>query len=250
MAAKLHVPLAHVEAGLRSFNRRMPEEINRIVADRLADLLFCPTVTAVANLRAEGITEGVYQTGDVMLDATRFFAGQAATHAPLSALTPHAAGTYALATIHRAENTDDPIRLAGLFEGLGRLDRPVVLPLHPRTRARLGDVAVPPNVELRPPVGYLEMLTLVQHAHTVLTDSGGLQKEAYWLGVPCITLRAETEWVETLGGGWNRLAGADPDAIAEAAAHRPDGARQAFGAAPGGASPSAVIARLLTKRKT
>ena len=133
VAAKLHVPVAHVEAGLRSFNRQMPEEINRIVADRLATRLFCPTRTAVENLHDEGITEGVYLTGDVMLDATRFFAERAGSHAPLANLTLHAASTYALATVHRAENTDDPARLQHIFDGLGRLDMPVIMPLHPRT---------------------------------------------------------------------------------------------------------------------
>ncbi|MDX1547034.1 MAG: UDP-N-acetylglucosamine 2-epimerase (non-hydrolyzing) [Rhodothermales bacterium] len=245
VAAKLHLPQAHVEAGLRSFNRRMPEEVNRIVADRLADQLFCPTQTALENLAAEGITEGVYGTGDVMLDATRFFAEAAATHAPLDALTPHGPHTYFLATVHRAENTDDPARLRGIFDGLGRLGAPVLLPLHPRTRARLDLLAMPPNVEVRPPEGYLAMLTLVRNARGVLTDSGGLQKEAYWLGVPCATLREETEWVETLEHGWNRLAGADPEAIAEAARTPPDGPQRPFGEGPDGRRPSDAIAHHL-----
>lgn len=222
VAAKLHIPLAHVEAGLRSFNRRMPEEINRVVTDRLSALLFCPTQTSVDNLRAEGVTEGVHLTGDVMLDATRRFAELAARCAPLKDVTNHGAGRYYVATIHRADNTDDPGRLAGAFEGLGRLDLPVVLPLHPRTRSRLAGLDVPGNVDIMDPVGYLTMLTLVHHARAVLTDSGGLQKEALWLGVPCITLRDETEWVETLERGWNQLVGADPDRIEAAAGRRPE----------------------------
>lgn len=223
VAAKLTIPLAHVEAGLRSFNRRMPEELNRIVTDRLARWLFCPTATAARHLAAEGIEAGVVLTGDVMYEATRHFAERAAARAPLEALTPHAAGAYCLATVHRAENTDDPARLQALFDGFGRLGEPVVLPLHPRTRARLDGVAVPENVEVRAPVGYLAMLTLVRHARRVLTDSGGLQKEAVWLETPCVTLRDETEWVETLAGGWNRVVGADAARIAAAARRAPDG---------------------------
>ncbi len=244
VAAKLHLPLAHVEAGLRSYNRRMPEEINRVVADQLAGLLCCPTQTAVENLRREGIVEGVRLTGDVMLDATRFFAESAAVRAPLERLTGYAPQAYYLATVHRAENTDDPARLAGIFAGLGRLGAPVLLPLHPRTRHRLGRLGVPGNVELMEPTGYLAMLTLVRNARGVLTDSGGLQKEAFWLGVPCVTLREETEWVETLHGGWNRLAGADPDAIAAAARRAPEGPRGTLGDARAG-RPSDAVAHLL-----
>ncbi|MDQ7039511.1 MAG: UDP-N-acetylglucosamine 2-epimerase (non-hydrolyzing) [Rhodothermus sp.] len=223
VAAKLQLPLAHVEAGLRSFNRSMPEEINRVVTDHLSQLLFAPTPTAVENLQREGITQGVYLTGDVMQEAVRCYAEVARRRVPLASLTSHDPGGYYLATVHRAENTDDPVRLQGIFDGLGRLDLPVILPLHPRTRKRLGEgFRVPPNVELRDPVGYLAMLTLVQHARAVLTDSGGLQKEAVWLGVPCITLREETEWVETLEGGWNQLAGADPERIVAAVNRRPE----------------------------
>ncbi len=222
VAAKCHIPLAHVEAGLRSFNRSMPEEINRVVTDRLSQLLCCPTQTAVDNLRREGITEGVRLTGDVMLDATRMFAEAARCRLTLGDVTSHAAGSYFAATVHRAENADDPERLAALFCGLGRLERPVVMPLHPRTRSRLDAVVVPDNVQITEPLGYLGMLTLVENARAVLTDSGGLQKEALWLGVPCITLRDETEWVETLERGWNQLVGADPDRIEAAARRRPD----------------------------
>ena len=244
VAAKLHLPVAHVEAGLRSFNRRMPEEINRVVTDRVSSLLFCPTQVAVDNLEREGVTAGVHLTGDVMLDATRFFAGHAAVQVPLGTLTSHPAKGYCLATIHRAENTDDPARLKGIFEGLGRLDEPVLLPLHPRTRQCLDGAALPANVEILEPAGYLAMLTLVRNARRVLTDSGGVQKEAYWLETPCVTLRGETEWIETRANGWNRLAGADPDAIAAAARRAPDGPQQPFGTA-GDTTAAEHIARLL-----
>ncbi len=249
VAAKLGLPLAHVEAGLRSFVRAMPEEINRVVTDRLSDLLFCPTDTAVAHLAAEGITPastagGVALTGDVMLEATRTFADEAAARAPLGRLTVHAPGAYVLATVHRAANTDDPAHLAAILDGLGRLGRPVLLPIHPRTRARLGGLEIASTVEVRAPASYLEMLTLTRNAHRVVTDSGGLQKEAFWLGVPCVTLREETEWTETLDGGWNHLAGADPARIATAAALVPT--------TPAFAEPTpevgARIARLLAER--
>lgn len=221
VAAKLHLPVAHVEAGLRSFNRRMPEEINRVVTDQLSTLCFCPTPTAVENLQKEGLTRGVHLTGDVMLDATRAHADRAAARVPLSSVTTHEPGSYFLATVHRAENTDAPERLFEIFRGFAALDGPVLLPLHPRTRARLASVDVPPNVELLPPVSYLTMLTLTRHARFVLTDSGGLQKEAVWLGVPCITLRDETEWIETQEGGWNQVVGANARCIADAVQNRP-----------------------------
>lgn len=223
VASKLHVPVAHVEAGLRSFNRKMPEEINRVVTDHLSDLCFCPTPTAVDNLRNEGVTSGVHLTGDVMYDATIHFAESAAQRWPLEKLTDHPAGGYYLATVHRAENTDDPDRLRSIMAGLGRLKLPVILPLHPRTRTRINPEILERHVNVWQPVGYLAMLTLVRNAHAVLTDSGGLQKESVWLGTPCITLRNETEWVETMEGGWNQLVGADENAIVEAAGRRPAG---------------------------
>lgn len=246
VAAKLHLPLAHVEAGLRSFNRAMPEEINRIVTDRLSDWLFCPTETAVRNLHREGLDRGVTMTGDVMLEATRRFAERAAERAPLAGLTGHGPGAYYVATVHRAENADDPARLRGILEGLARLEAPVLLPLHPRTRGRLAGIEVPPRIEIRPPAGYLSMLTLVSHARGVLTDSGGLQKEALWLSVPCVTLREETEWTETLGNGWNRLAGADPDRIVRAASTAPSGPPPGVGQSADGPA-SLVIARQLLR---
>jgi UDP-N-acetylglucosamine 2-epimerase len=160
-------------------------------------------------------------SGDVMLEATRFYAGRAAERAPLERLTEHRPGAYFLATVHRAENTDQAERLSGIFRAFGSLGAPVLVPLHPRTRARLRGVEVPTGVHLMEPASYLAMLTLVKNARCVLTDSGGLQKEALWLGTPCVTLREETEWVETLEGGWNQIAGADPGRIVAAARRAP-----------------------------
>jgi len=235
-AAKLGTPVAHVEAGLRSFNRNMPEEINRLVADRLSSLLFCPTENAVDNLAREGMTEGVYQVGDVMYDAVLWASGRAnyeqgssirsSTNYELGARYGVEEGKYLLATVHRAANTDDLANLAGIMSALGRMGEPVVFPLHPRTRKALDEagIDVAENVKAIEPVSYLEMLSLEKDARVILTDSGGVQKEALWLGVPCVTLREETEWVETVECGWNRLVGADPDRIIEAVgAPRPEG---------------------------
>ncbi len=227
-AAKLRIPLAHVEAGLRSFDRDMPEETNRVLTDHASDLLLCPTPLAVANLAREGITRGVLLVGDPMADAVRLFApAGAARAASLHARLGLSPGRYAVATVHRPKTTDDPACLAGVLGALAALDLPVVLPLHPRTRSRLpADFAPGPALRLVEPLGYLDLLGLVGGARQVLTDSGGLQKEAYLLGVPCVTLREETEWVETLDAGWNVLAGADPARIREASrALRPPAAR-------------------------
>lgn len=230
-AAKLNLPVAHVEAGLRSFNRRMPEEVNRVLTDHVSRLLFAPTETAVRHLADEGIREGVHRVGDVMFDATMHFQPRAQERLGLLTELGLAPRGYYLATVHRAENTDDPARLAAIFGAFPELDRPVVLPLHPRTRKRLeelklGGLLSHPNLRLVPPVGYLDMLMLEANAQAVLTDSGGVQKEAYFLGVPCRTLRDETEWDETLVGGWNVLVGADPDALKKALAEPPTGERQ------------------------
>jgi UDP-N-acetylglucosamine 2-epimerase len=216
-AAKLQVPVAHVEAGLRSFNRRMPEELNRVVTDQLSDLLFCPSQTAVDNLAREGLTSGVHVVGDVMAEAVRMFAPSRELSTVMCARHGLTAGQYGVATVHRAENTDAVDRLQSIVDGFGRLNFTVAFPVHPRTRAALerAGSCLPPNVRLLPPVGYVEMLALVSLARVVLTDSGGLQKEAYWLGVPCVTLRDETEWVETIAAGWNHLVGADADRLVE-----------------------------------
>ena len=215
-AAKLGVPVAHVEAGLRSFNRAMPEEINRVVADRLSSLLFCPTSVAVRNLDQEGIREGVYIVGDVMYDAVLWAVEQKGSNAEaiLGSLGVSSGG-YLLATAHRASNTDDPRNLAAILSALNASGEQVVFPVHPRTRKALQETGIVAgkNVMAIEPVSYLEMLALARHARAILTDSGGVQKEAFWLGVPCITLRDETEWVETVEFGWNTLAGTDPERI-------------------------------------
>lgn len=227
-AAKLHVPIAHVEAGLRSFDRRMPEEINRVLTDHLSARLFCPSPHAAENLAREGVTAGVAVVGDVMFDALRHFAPLAETRSPILAQLGLAPRHYHLATIHRAENTDDAPRLRALLATLATLDRPTILPLHPRTRTLLAATGgLPETAALRciEPVGYLDMLALTRHADAVLTDSGGLQKEAYWLGTRCVTLREQTEWTETLGGHWNQLAGTDATRIRAALATPPTGER-------------------------
>lgn len=246
VAAKLHIPVAHVEAGLRSFNRQMPEEINRIVTDRLSALLLCPTSTAVQHLANEGMTAGVHLVGDVMHDATLVYGARAATHGPLADITAHAPKTYWAATVHRAENTNDPQRLQSIFSAFGDLADPVLLPLHPRTAARLDAVDVPENVAFLDPLGYLHMLTFVKEAKGVLTDSGGLQKEAYWLGTPCITLRTETEWTETTVGRWNQVIDADRTAIRRAAQQLPDAhaPRPPFGAVAEGRASGLIVKRL------
>jgi UDP-GlcNAc3NAcA epimerase len=216
-AAKLHVHVAHVEAGLRSFNRRMPEEINRVITDQLATWLFCPSAVAAGNLAREGVTSGVHVVGDVMADAVERFGpdhDRACAIAAAAGLRPR---EYFVATVHRAENTDDANRLRAIVLAFGALDATIVFPAHPRVRLALdrAGIDIPPNVRLREPAGYVEMLGLARASRGVLTDSGGLQKEAYWLGVPCVTLRDETEWVETVEAGWNRLAGADAERIVE-----------------------------------
>jgi UDP-GlcNAc3NAcA epimerase len=212
-AAKLHIPIAHVEAGLRSFNMRMPEEINRIVADRLSRWLFTPTEAADVNLRREGVAEeAIIRTGDVMFDVAREHGQRPPGPDSVLARLRLQGAPYVLVTVHRAENTDDPVRLNVIVEALMRLaDRlPIVWPLHPRTRAvlaRTGDLErLAARVHLIEPVGYFEMVQLEKNAATIATDSGGVQKEAFFHGVPCVTLRDETEWIELVDGGWNRLA--------------------------------------------
>lgn len=208
VAAKLNLPVAHAESGLRSFNRAMPEEINRVVADHLSQLLFCPTKVAVENLRREGIVRNVHNVGDVMYDAT-LHAREAAMHnSQILGRLGLEEGGYAVATLHRQENTDNRERLAELVAHLKQESQtqPIVLPLHPRTRIALKDVgACLTGLLTTPPLGYLDMHRLLQSATAVYTDSGGLQKEAYFYRVPCVTLRDETEWVETVENGWNRL---------------------------------------------
>jgi UDP-GlcNAc3NAcA epimerase len=216
-AAKLGDPVAHVEAGLRSFDRSMPEEVNRVLVDALAQLLLAPSEVAVENLRAEGITEGVHVVGDVMMDASLRLA-------PLARERSHALrdagvepGGYLVLTLHRAANTT-PGPLRDVTRALAELGEPVIFPVHPRTEAALAEAGLelPDNVRTLPPVGYLDLAALASQSRVVLTDSGGLQKEAYWYEVPCVTLRTTTEWVETVETGWNRLVGTDPARIVEA----------------------------------
>lgn len=216
-AAKLHIPVAHVEAGLRSFNRLMPEEVNRVIADHLSDLLFCPGRTAVENLASEGIRRGVHAVGDVMADALSGAARRAeASSSVLSRFRLRAKG-YLLATVHRAENTDEPRRLGAILDAFDAVGEEVIFPVHPRTRKAIEAQGnrLAPHVHMVEPVGYLDMVMLEKSARMILTDSGGVQKEAYWLGVPCVTLREETEWVETVQAGWNVLSGADTRRIVE-----------------------------------
>jgi len=214
-AVKLGIPVAHVEAGLRSFNRSMPEEINRVVADHLSALLFCPSQTAVDNLAAEGITRGVHLVGDVMAEALAFVAERARTRSSVLARLGVREDGYFLVTVHRAENTNDPARLGSILRALDGLQEPVLFPVHPRTLKAIAALGHRPagHVRYLEPVGYLDMIRLEQSARLILTDSGGVQKEAYWLGVPCLTLREETEWVETVQAGWNVLVGADASRI-------------------------------------
>ena len=218
-ASKLHIKIAHVEAGLRSFNMRMPEEVNRILTDRISTLLFCPTDTAVNNLAAEGFDRfgcRIVRCGDVMQDGALYYRQFARQPDAVSGMD----NGYVLCTIHRAENTDDSQRLSGIFTALNEIsaDMPVVLPLHPRTKNILksADIAPSARIHIIEPVGYLEMVYLIDHCQFVMTDSGGLQKEAFFFAKPCITMRDETEWVELVEGGYNVLAGADCSRILDA----------------------------------
>jgi UDP-GlcNAc3NAcA epimerase len=216
-ATKLQIPVAHVEAGLRSFNRAMPEEINRIVTDSISDLLFAPTQTAVKNLHHEGLYEVTSFTGDVMYDSVLYYQSWI-QKAPEKYKTMDIPSKYFLATIHRAENTDKTENLQNIFRAFANLDHAIVLPIHPRTRKILKElVKLPDNICLIDPVGYLQMMKLTMDADKIMTDSGGLQKEAYFLNKQCITLRTETEWVETLHDQWNIITGSDPFSIEKAA---------------------------------
>lgn len=216
-AAKLHIPVAHVEAGLRSFDRTMPEEINRVLVDHLSDLLFCPTQTAVDNLRSEGITKGVFLTGDVMVDALEYnkeIARERSKILEKYSLTP---GKYLILTVHRPSNTDNPDHMEHIIGAIGDCGLPTIFPVHPRTKKYLISFGLwdrmPGNIIPCDPLGYLDMLAAMGSAGKILTDSGGVQKEAYLLSVPCITLRENTEWVETVEAGWNVLVGADREKI-------------------------------------
>jgi UDP-N-acetylglucosamine 2-epimerase len=230
-AAQARVPVGHVEAGMRSFDRTMPEELNRVLTDHASDLLLCSTPTAVANLEAEGVKEGVHLVGDVMADVSLAFREIAAERSRALEQRGLEPGGYLVVTAHRAGNVDDPARLELLVELLEALPLPAVLPLHPRTRARLEEAGLlerlerVERLELAPPLGYLDFLELLRNARAVLTDSGGVQKEAYLLGVPCVTLRPSTEWVETVESGWNVLVDLDREAALAALERRPPCAR-------------------------
>jgi len=215
VASKLHIPVVHVEAGERSFDRRMPEEINRLVADQLSSAYFCVSQTAVNQLAKEGITKNVFWVGDVMLDANlanRPLARQKSSVLSTLELAPE---KYGLVTVHRAANTDNPARLANIVKALSQVGETVVFPVHPRTRGALQklDVQFDNNVRLIEPVGYYDMMVLEENARIIATDSGGVQREAYFIRKPCLTLRDETEWTETVQVGWNKLVGVDVETI-------------------------------------
>jgi UDP-N-acetylglucosamine 2-epimerase len=212
-AAKLNLKTAHIEAGLRSYNRKMPEEINRIIADHISDVLFAPTENAMKILKHEGLEKKSYLVGDVMYDSALYYIKMAENNYRLSDIIPHT--QYYLATVHRQENTDDINRLRKIFGVFAMLDLPVVIPVHPRTRKYLKNIRINENVKMIDPTGYLQMLVLIKNAVKVLTDSGGVQKEAYFLQKQCITLRDETEWIETLENGWNYTVGMDDKLILE-----------------------------------
>ena len=220
-SVKLQIPLAHVEAGLRSFNREMPEEHNRLLTDHCSDLLFCPTQTAVANLDKEGITHGVNLVGDTMYDAVLLFSEIAREKSTILDDLGLKSKEYLLATVHRPYNTDIPENLENILSAFIEINEPIIFPVHPRTRKILNTFfpsLLTPHSSLKmiPPVGYLDMLMLEQNAKAILTDSGGMQKEAYWFEVTCVTFRDETEWVETVEAGWNVVVGADTGKIVEA----------------------------------
>jgi UDP-N-acetylglucosamine 2-epimerase len=247
--AQARVPVAHVEAGMRSFDRAMPEELNRVLTDHLSDLLLCPSETAVENLAREHVAGRVELVGDVMVDVALLFQPRALRDpVPLerAGVTP---GEYVLVTAHRAGNVDDPARLRRLVDLLLALPVAAVFPLHPRTRARLeaagwlSDLERAPGVRLQPPLGYLEFTALLGRASAVLTDSGGVQKEAYLAGVPCVTLRDTTEWVETVQTGWNVLVDLDVPAALSALERRPPADRpQLYGDGRAGARVVAALA--------
>lgn len=212
-AAKLHIKIAHVEAGLRSFNKLMPEEINRITTDRISDLLLVPSQNAMQLLEKENLADNALFTGDVMFDSILFYEKMAEEKYSLESITSEI--DYHLATVHRAENTDDKKRLQNIFSAFSEMDKSVVLPLHPRTKSKLDGIKFNDNIKIIEPVSYLKMILLLKNSSKVLTDSGGLQKEAYFMKKPCITMRDETEWIETLNGNWNFIVGSDRDLIIE-----------------------------------
>jgi len=220
VGAKLHIPIAHVEAGLRSYDREMPEEINRVVSDAISTILFCPTETAVNNLKREGITKGVYNVGDIMLETYLYYKDQAQKSSTILNKLNLKPKEFILCTIHRASNTDNTENLKNIFIGLTNSREGIILPLHPRTKKKINQNEflkkyIGPNIKIIVPVGYFDMICLEVNAKKIVTDSGGIQKEAYFNKVPCITLRENTEWVETIEQGVNQLVGVDPEKIEE-----------------------------------
>jgi UDP-GlcNAc3NAcA epimerase len=218
VTAKLNIPLAHVEAGERSYNRRMPEEVNRVIVDQLSDSHFCASRKAVEQLAAEGIRDSAVWVGDVLLDAMNQYRPKAHCRMEIFRKLDLAPGGYSLVTVHRAGNTDDFVRLRQIAQALEKVDERIVFPVHPRTAKALAEMGFKfgRHIDLIEPVGYLEMILLEEQARLIATDSGGVQREAYFLGVPCLTLRDETEWCETVQVGWNRIVGTDPQHILDA----------------------------------
>lgn len=217
-ASKLHIPIAHVEAGLRSFNRRMPEEINRVLTDHVSSLLFTPSEVGVENLKKEGIAgDHVLNVGDVMFDAAKFYVKLAEERSDILRSEGLLNGGYILLTMHRQENTDVPERLKGIFEGLKASDLPIIWPVHPRTAKMMKSFGIqyPPSIRMIDPVGYLDMVKLEKNAKLIVTDSGGVQKEAFYHGIPSLTLRDETEWLELVSLGVTQIVGANPDLISK-----------------------------------
>ena len=246
-AAKMNLPVAHVEAGLRSYDRTMPEEINRVLTDHISSLLFCPSDVSRENLKREGITEGVFVVGDVMLDALEESRAAAEKHSKILTQLNLKKGEYQLLTIHRPANTDSKKNLKNIISAVGASGIKTIFPAHPRTSKLMKDLGLdedfPKNITVTKPVGHMDIVWLEANAERVLTDSGGIQKEAYLLGVPCITLRETTEWIETVNTNWNVLVGAEPDRIRHAiATFKPSGYRQKIFGPPGA---SARIAKLV-----
>jgi len=249
-AAKLHIPIVHVEAGLRSFNRAMPEEHNRVLTDHIADLLFCPTQTAVDNLSDENITMGVHLVGDTMYDAVLAFSEIAKRKSAILKKLNIKQKQYFLITLHRPYNTDVPENLHNILSALGTVEQTVVFPVHPRTRKNIDQLGIDTrqiasNVVFIEPVGYLDMLMLEQNSEMILTDSGGVQKEAFFSKVPCITLRAETEWIETVEEGWNILVGANRENIFQAVQNRAWFRRKSLDLFGDGHAASKIVARII-----
>ncbi len=249
-ASKLHIRVAHVEAGLRSFNMKMPEEVNRILADRVSTILFCPTETAVKNLKNEGMKQGVLNVGDVMYDASLFYRNMAKEKSSIMEGLSLKPKEYVLATCHRAENTDDPTRMYGIVQALATIAEQVrvIFPLHPRTSKLLKEQGLFEQLgktEVLEPISFLDMVRLEESARTIVTDSGGVQKEAYFFGVPCITMRDETEWIETVDAGWNQLVGASTQRILAGLSQRKKTNAQSSLLYGDGCASSAIIKSLM-----